>query len=856
MKINFKIGFSLAELMVVLLLVSLLITALVPIVTKKHLNLPKRSEHGSYMCYYKDGKLYEKKTINRYNGQSEEKQVANCVFTPPAKALYFQISAVGGGGGGGDSGYTGGNMHAAWKDIETISPFGLQEETIRKKHIIYKDKGYFPPNTSEGDLSATLYSYAKSYDSRKGGDVGNMSCSISSGGGKYYNTTGTSGDIPACPKLCTECPTGESYSCSWHGKFYAPGGKEWVPGKPYSCNCTTSEHTVHHDPTYVCDEYNYTNKKEYACKGSSSYSSTPPSADECGSRGCCSTKTTKVKGNCKTGHWVEHPDTVAKTKHCDTCYGEGYWKSASSPVYHSDSWSGYCCHDCPEDKVTTNEACEKKRAELLAEQEAAGTTWGGSGYCYFASGFTHSFDSGVYTGSGGAKGNGVKCKKEVPHGTVYGLSITENVSASSDGYDGDNVLPNSVNAFSPAAVTALSGQTKCLDGSFSVNCNESGDWSNVSYSLFTIADEENSYSAKAYNAPLSGTGATTIGITTGGLDTYARATYDNRYISDNRVGVTLCSDDNTFVDGQLCPATTAYDDAVEGIDGSNGKCSNDEDFISAASFCNIPSSSTTAYCMKHHSEYNIGKDKTTGSVIKVPEYEPNGSGYRYRTMYNENYLQYGNAGSPGEVKTLVVRSLKNMDTTIKVGRGGAGGVKGSGANGQSGSATSMGQIIIAEGGQGGEGNLITQTDILPGYDENLYAEGKFVKTSGQVEGALAKASGFLTNMFSYLKSLKEDSYDEIFNDMGKGGKGGGVTHNCWAGQFVVWFEGQILTKTSIFNGKAGTTLYPSPDKLLGDPGYWQTVPSGAAGYVPDSCKTNYEIIEAESGTDGAILIKW
>ncbi|MBO8430273.1 hypothetical protein IAC76_02690, partial [Spirochaetes bacterium] len=92
-----KRAFSLVELMMLLLVSSLIIAALVPVVTKKHFRLPSTVIHGAYMCYYKNGELYEAK----WSGKNQQTVVYDrptdqCVFSPPQKAAYFQISAIGG----------------------------------------------------------------------------------------------------------------------------------------------------------------------------------------------------------------------------------------------------------------------------------------------------------------------------------------------------------------------------------------------------------------------------------------------------------------------------------------------------------------------------------------------------------------------------------------------------------------------------------------------------------------------------------------------------------------------------------------------------------------------------------------
>ena len=105
-----KNAFSLVELMMILLVAALITAALFPVVTKKHFRLPTLVNHGAYLCYYKDGKLHEAKWAGKMKTKELfNRETDNCVFVPPKKAGYFEISAIGGGGGGGDAGYTGGD---------------------------------------------------------------------------------------------------------------------------------------------------------------------------------------------------------------------------------------------------------------------------------------------------------------------------------------------------------------------------------------------------------------------------------------------------------------------------------------------------------------------------------------------------------------------------------------------------------------------------------------------------------------------------------------------------------------------------------------------------------------------------
>ena len=546
MNFRFKKGFSLAELMVVLLLVSLLASALIPIVTKKHLTLPKRSEHGAYMCYYKDGKLFEKKTVNKYSGQSEEKQVENCVFTPPAKALYFQISAVGGGGGGGDSGYNGGNAHAVWDDLMTISPFGLTEAKINELHINYKGKGYFPPVASAGssdDLSAQLYTYAKSYGSFKGGDIGYRSCSLVSGNPQYREANTSSHYwVADCPDDCPDdyadkgCTAYSGSGYYWDYYWYDPPGT--TSSEKYMDRCATGTTTVPAQTiTHTKDVY----RTKY-CPACFCGSSEVPCSYNV--HQCPQGVTSKNKA---CGSEFDHTESWTETipSHTETVYAPcektRYSTSASPRRQGGGNYYSGCI--CPSSVTTSvNAACEADRNALIASLSSM-STWGDYYTCYIAGDFHASFSDGMYTGSGGKAGSGVTCYETAGSGAsklVYNVSISSQVDASHNGNDGaDNApFPGNLN-FHSSSFAAKDGQQQCLSD-MANECGDGSDWSNVQYSEMELSDGSNSFKAKAYNAPKSGEGAKSKSISTGGINTTTNGTWNGATISDNTYSGSLC----------------------------------------------------------------------------------------------------------------------------------------------------------------------------------------------------------------------------------------------------------------------------------------------------------------------------
>jgi len=558
---------------------------------------------------------------------------------------------------------------------------------------------------------------------------------------------------------------------------------------------------------------------------------------------------------------------------------------SSSPSDYSGGQNYPAC-SCPAGvSGVTNTDCEAARAAILATIASYGSSVSAYRACYNAGDFYPSYSDGMYTGSGGKAGSGVTCYETAGSGAsklVYNINISSQVDASHSGHNGaDNAGVSGNKYFHTNSFAATDGEQQCISG-MANECGDGSNWGNVQYSEMELSDGSNSFKAKAYNAPKSGTGAKSKSIPTGGINTTTNGKWNGATISDNTYLGTLCNGASSSDITDICAVMSAEDDVTPGEDGINGKCESGS--APPSGFCNISSSATTAYCMQHHSSYQI---KMPGTSATVPEYEPGGYGglsphYNYRRLINKNFLQYGNAGSPGEIKTIVVRSLKDMDTTISLGRGGAGGVKGSGLDGMSGSPTKMGNVIVANGGKGGRGNLVNPTEELPTYDSSEYANEmssynsciasgltpiecvttgsyKYFKTTGRMEGSISTLKSLATNLFKFIKPQKSDEYSELFNQQGKGGAGGGVTHRCWAGQFVVWFEGEILKKTSVFKSTA-SGKFRMPDMTM------ETIPpeSDTAGYLPQDgqCYKNgadtasFVIDEAEPGADGAILIKW
>lgn len=98
-----KFGFTLVELMVVMLFVTLVIAATAPIITKRIKEVPRKLQHGKYICYRNDetGDLVEA-YYNSSKFTHSNEGIDKCTFTPPVKATLFRIELIGAGAGGYD----------------------------------------------------------------------------------------------------------------------------------------------------------------------------------------------------------------------------------------------------------------------------------------------------------------------------------------------------------------------------------------------------------------------------------------------------------------------------------------------------------------------------------------------------------------------------------------------------------------------------------------------------------------------------------------------------------------------------------------------------------------------------------
>lgn len=210
--------------------------------------------------------------------------------------------------------------------------------------------------------------------------------------------------------------------------------------------------------------------------------------------------------------------------------------------------------------------------------------------------------------------------------------------------------------------------------------------------------------------------------------------------------------------------------------------------------------------------------------------------YEHKFTYSKNYLQYGLPGLQGQYRTMVIRSFKDKDITITIGRGGTKGTNG--GQGGTGNPTIFGDVITAQGGLGGDGGKSTPAEVLEGFRTGAqnwpagaanagFVQGKrMVREEGGVEPEKPKPDNLSSNIMNFLAPQDSAVIANIMETyrIGYGGKGGGSRHNCWFGEYRKWLDGGELEHS-----------YPLP---------------------PDSCKNNYERIEAHDGKSGALIIRW
>ena len=105
-----KFAFTLIEVMLLLVVVSLIFASSTAIITRKHKLKPRRTVHGQYLCYRNnDGTLHEimysGRSLLLEHNQATDPTFTQCSFEAPRTAPYLYIQVIGGGGGGGQANY-------------------------------------------------------------------------------------------------------------------------------------------------------------------------------------------------------------------------------------------------------------------------------------------------------------------------------------------------------------------------------------------------------------------------------------------------------------------------------------------------------------------------------------------------------------------------------------------------------------------------------------------------------------------------------------------------------------------------------------------------------------------------------
>lgn len=215
--------------------------------------------------------------------------------------------------------------------------------------------------------------------------------------------------------------------------------------------------------------------------------------------------------------------------------------------------------------------------------------------------------------------------------------------------------------------------------------------------------------------------------------------------------------------------------------------------------------------------------------------------YSYTYTWNTNYLQYGEGGKAGGYNVKLIRSVKDGEFRIVLGKGGAGGAVGSGASGEKGGDTiitfipdgrTAGEPLLSIlGGTGGPGGLVGDTKQLPRY----YQNGTFVAGMNGTAGERASLSNVKSNIMNLVLPVGDDNIlNQWLMASGAGGNGGGSINNCWASEWHREFEGV---------------------NVVGD---WGSAEEGDVACRHGANENNYYYATpaAQDGVSGVVVISW
>ncbi len=828
------------------------------------MRMPGSVSHGTYICYYKNGTLHE----TRWSGKATQRKVfdrpaigGDCVFDPPKKATYFQISAIGGGGGGGDAGYNGGSLVAKLDSHTELPPLLIDEARADAYGLRDKDPSAADPYADAKAATGTLWSFAKSLPSGAGGDVGYM-----------VNDGPYDGPCIDTEEYCSEYASNYSdavrYDCWIEEEDEEEGDatlvrkiiaklksvnrmiarvKGMITGAATTITDCGYYWTYKQEHSHIEQQLDYIEDKPYTCcpGGYSTVTVTEGHYDtvtvDCSyqewvSFGGGGGEPGAAQGSSAGGTYVTHPCSKQETvwvpavtkQECiggeSTCYQHiKHYKDVTVSDPTTSETASHISSSCDSSKIKC-EVSESSSGAPCVETSERCIEWE-----QYKDRFSHT------TASGGAGGSGATCST---NGVTHKLLNLD--------YKGDRTAIGSVmqgegkdlTGSGPGGLPYQSpeqggyGGAAC-QGYVSNTASGCGNLKNAAFSQSTITDNGAAHTTIAYSAWKGGAGASRI--LTGPYPTPPQA---DMYWND--AGPTPASGE----DGGCDPAYES---------GGLGDCGSD---------------AMIGYCLRHK--------KMGGGTIDEPG---PGAAYDYKRIFDTNFLTKGNPGYAGEFHTVIVRSLDSVDRTIHIGRGGSPATLNLGGSGADGSPTYMGAtpesaIIKAEGGKGGEGYqyAIFPTQ-LPRFDKkrwkaerlcykklkgttltaaetsemNTYLSSsglgscptkledyKFVEDSGAELGGTPSTVTF-GGMFNFMKlSFNADSViDSLMKHAGKGGTGGGVTHSCWAGQDKIWLN-EIWDDNAYLKGPSVTR----------------------EEITPTGCFADFENHVAGPGTDGAIIIRW
>lgn len=841
-------GFSLVEAMLFLLIASLIVAATIPIVTKKHFRLPQMTNHGMYLCYKDDDdQLHEARWSGKYVLKEviPDRVVESCTFIPPKKAPYFQVSAIGGGGGGGGSGYTGPSRSENYGEVQLLSPVdsdtGWTEETLKQYHLTPEEYNLY---------KGQIYAYAIGNSSGSGGALGyteRFQLKKCNKGRifkpqmtpcyRYWRASGT-GAICGVQKISSDnanCPD----------KIFDANGtcSQCTASKVVAGSCKTK--TAH---TYSCTHDAATVTQEYyiiSCNGVQSESKTPVVGEQ--SAVCKTVSGPHTKVVTDSTALSNATCTVSST----STYQECEYECDPSTLTTIPCASG-CPNpaDCQLGNITeeyllepTTESCGYN-PESISKSSLCYSSYYSSGYLYC---------SGLYPCAGSGS---VKDQPKIDYGCHDPQSADDPVECVDNDYQMQSAYLYKILSVLNSTYGGLQGHPRIcytepqdleLGTTFSTATNEFKNEHCASKAIDIDYDFDKYYAKTIVDAPYA------LAVQSGDGLAYCQNGCEHECTDPN--GSNPAVYQAAILDGKEIRSYSSRkggEGRRRGVEYENGvpvgdtliTVANGEEGIctgegvkgmsyTSANFNKIcaTTNSSAGYCLiHHHHDEKYGGDSVGEQLGK----------YRFQTIVDSDYLTYGAPGDPGELKTTIIRTLKGVDTTISIGSGGE---KASNINvaGSPGGPTKFGlngDLITAKGGSGGIAGVDATLDpLLPVYNEQDFNDGKFVKIVKGESDTKARAKGLATKIMNLVFDSSGTSAENTFMQHGLGGNGGGVDHQCWAGQGIYIFEGVHLKNSMFANEQAAKD-------------------AGGTNWVPESCYSAWTAIAPESGKPGALLIKW